>query len=194
MILMGLLMFFNSQAQQNKWKPWVIPELGYLSGTYEVTGDLRLQGGIQKNGWNFGLGTGVDYYHFTSFPIYAQARKMIGKKKGKPFLLTSLGISIPSVETSSKTDFRTMSLFSSFRPVSPEPYYYDMGFYGEIGAGYAFLNKKGRGLLLSLSFTQKRIEETHVNNNFAIQGMGAPNDEVNVYIMNRAAVRIGYKF
>ena len=51
-------------------------------------------------------------------------------------------------------------MWSSFRAPDNTPLYYDMGIYAEAGAGYAFLNKKGSGLLLSLSYTQKRIKET----------------------------------
>ena len=101
---------YKSNAQQNKWKAWGIPELGYISGTNGPSGDIRLQGGMQKNGWNIGLGTGVDYYRFTSFPIYAQGRKFIGKKKGKPFVLTSMGVNLPSVQTKQ----RNQPLFIDF--------------------------------------------------------------------------------
>ena len=81
-------------------------------------------------------------------------------------------------------------------PIAPpfsRPYYYDMGIYGELGAGYAFLNKKGRGLLLSLSYTQKRIKETTQDYNY-MQGTEQYTDDISVYIMHRAALRIGYKF
>jgi hypothetical protein len=192
-ILPSLLITLNCIAQQNKWKAWGVPELGYISGTYEVSGDIRLQGGVQKNGWNIGLGTGVDYYRFTSFPIYAQGRKFIGKKKGKPFVLTSMGINLPSEQTKQRNQPLFIDFIGLIAGPSPQPYYYDMGIYGELGAGYAFLNKKGRGLLLSLSYTQKRIKETTKDYNY-MQGAEQYTDDISVYIMHRAAVRIGYKF
>jgi hypothetical protein len=191
---MVIMLFISSEsrAQQNKWKGWGAAELGYISGSYEVTGDLRVQGGLQKKGWNIGLGAAADYYRFTSFPIYVQGRKFIGNKNWKPFILTSMGINFPS--STKKEANQMIAMWSSFRAPENSTLYYDMGIYAEAGAGYAFLNKKGRGLLLSLSYTQKRIKETGTNYYYATQGMGGPSDEVNVYIMNRAALRIGYKF
>jgi hypothetical protein len=193
MIVFALFISTGLQAQQNKWKGWGSPELGYISGSYEPSADIRLQGGLQKNGWLVGLGAGVDYYRFTSFPIYAQGRKMIGKRKGKPFILASMGINIPSASIN-KQQNPQIDFLSSFRAPDTVPNEYDMGIYAEAGAGYAFLNKKGRGLMLSLSYTQKRIKESGTNYYYMTQGMGGPSDEINEYIMNRAAVRIGYLF
>ncbi len=195
LLMIVIALFFSSEleAQQNKWKGWINPELGYISGNYEPSADIRLQGGLQKNGWLLGLGMGVDYYRFTSFPLYVQGRKMIGKRKGKPFILASMGANIPSANIN-KQQNPQIDFLSSFRAPDVVPNEYDMGIYAEAGAGYAFLNKKGRGLLLSLSYTQKRIKETGTNYYYMTQGMGGPSEEVNVYIMNRAAVRIGYLF
>ena len=194
MVSLSFFISFHLKAQQNHWRGWGLPEIGYISGSYEPSADIRLQGGLQKNGWLVGLGTGVDYYRFTSFPIYVQGRKMIGKRKGKPFILTSMGVNIPSGKNQDQPNqLIPIDLVSSFVPAST-PNRYDLGIYAEAGAGYAFLNKKGRGLLLSLSYTQKRIKETSTNYYYTRQGMGGPTDEVNVYIMNRAAVRIGYLF
>jgi hypothetical protein len=192
-IFSSLLISNESNAQQNKWKAWGVPELGYISGTYEISGDIRLQGGVQNNGWNIGLGTGVDYYRFTSFPIYVQGRKFIGKRKGKPFVLTSMGINLPSEQTKQRNQPLFIDFFRPIVPPALNPFYYDTGIYGELGAGYAFLNKKGRGLLLSLSYTQKRIKETTKDYNY-MQGAEVYTDDISVYIMHRAAFRIGYKF
>jgi len=105
-----------------------------------------------------------------------------------------LNINFPSVKNQDQPNqLIPIDLVSSFVPAST-PNRYDLGIYAEAGAGYAFLNKKGRGLLLSLSYTQKRIKEISTNYYYTRQGMGGPADEVNVYIMNRAALRIGYLF
>jgi len=183
---------FSTSAQQ-KWKGWGIPEVGVLSGSYQVTGDLRLQGGVQKNGWMIGLGSGFDYYRFTSVPVYAQGRKLFGKRKSKPFIVTSLGVNFPT--TTSTNEMTMENMLSSFRAPDGIPKRnYERGMYGEIGLGYAFLSKKGRGLLVSLSYTQKRIKESSLQYIYAGTIMEEPTPEINEYIMNRAALRIGYKF
>ena len=184
---------FSTSAQQ-KWKGWGIPEVGVLSGSYQVTGDLRLQGGVQKNGWMIGLGSGFDYYRFTSVPVYAQGRKMFGKRKSKPFIMTSLGVNFPT--TTSSNEIPTSDIMWSIRSQFPSgpTRTYNMGIYGEIGLGYALLSKKGRGLMFSLSYTQKRIKESSLQYIYAGTVMDEPTPEINEYIMNRAAVRIGYKF
>ena len=103
-------------------------------------------------------------------------------------------VNFPSSNNYKQQQPPVFDFLSSIRAPDTVPNEYDLGIYAEAGAGYAFLNKKGRGLMLSLSYTQKRIKETGTNYYYMTQGMGGPSEEVNVYIMNRAAVRIGYLF
>jgi hypothetical protein len=148
------LLTFSTSAQQ-KWKGWGLPEVGYLSGSYQVTGDLRLQGGMQKNGWMIGLGSGFDYYRFTSVPVYAQGRKMIGKRKSKPFIMTSLGVNFPTKTSSNEMTWANM--LSSFRSTDAMPTRnYDMGIYGEDRTGLCISKQKRQG---SLSFLKLYSEE-----------------------------------
>ncbi len=197
LLLSAFALFAINLTAQNKgakWKGWASPSIGYISGSYEVSGDLRAQGGLKKNGWNVGIGAGVDYYRFASFPIYAQATKMIGKRNGKPFITTSVGINIPSSNIPQYNFDDVIFLSSSIRAPDPVEKKYQPGIIAEIGGGYAFLNKKGRGLMLSLNYSQKRLTETGINYLYTVQMSGEATEEKTKYIMNRAALRIGYIF
>lgn len=178
------------RAQQN-WKPWVVGEAGLLFGTYELSGDLRMQGGMKKGSWLLGAGMGTDGYRLNSVPIYAQVRKMLGSKNMKPFVMSSFGanfagnIKPPFEDLSFVTMLARPELFMA--PVST----YRTGTYFDIGAGLAFRTNKKFGFNLSLSYTRKT--QTEDINQSIYNGTGGIENVTNTnkYLMNRYALRIG---
>lgn len=66
---MNLLPFYIL-AQTQKWKPAIIAEAGLLAGSYGPSGDLRARVGMQKNGWQIGVGSGVDFYRYQTVPVF----------------------------------------------------------------------------------------------------------------------------
>ena len=175
---------------QAKWKSWIVPEAGLMIGSYEPSCDLRLQGGILKNGWMLGLGTALDFYRYQSVPVYVQGRKMFGHKNWKPFVMASLGVNIPT--TRPAENLIPIDIVPT--TISEEnTNHYNTGIYGEAGAGYAFLNKKGRGFLISFSYVQKRTQEIYYSSFWTGSIQTGPIKQENIYIMNRFAIRIGWK-
>ena len=191
-VLSGLMLMFviGSFAQQKESKWWIVPELGLQAGSYEPSGDLRLNGGIYYKGWLLGAGGGLDYYRFKSYPIYVQTRKFIGNKRLKPFVFASGGINIPKETTVSKTNF---GFWNTLIAVQPVLYTYKPGAYGELGLGYALLSKKNRGLMMSFSYIQKNLSESYPTqiSNGTIGGI-EDSKEKQIYYMKRWCLRIGY--
>ena len=191
------LMFFisvGSFGQQRVQKWWVIPEVGLQAGSYEPSGDLRVNGGVNYKGWLIGAGGGLDHYRFKSVPLYLQARKFIGKKRLRPFIIASAGINTPIETTVSKSNnsFWNISIWNNVM-APPTIYTYSSGAYGELGLGYALINKKNRGLMLSFSYTQKNLSESYPNqiSNGTIGGI-EDSKEKQIYYMKRWCLRISY--
>jgi hypothetical protein len=174
---------------QQKWKPGFVAEAGFLAGSYEPSADLRAQFFINKNGWQLGAGSGLDYYRFRSVPVYAQGRKYFGTKKSKPFVLASAGANIPAL-----TDLEKSNASGSIMWWNNPPSSYSAGFYAEAGGGYAFLNTKGRGISLSLSYVMKSMTESYTTSYWLGFAESRVSEEKIVYYMNRLAFRVGYKF
>ncbi|MCF8340506.1 MAG: hypothetical protein K9I82_05990 [Chitinophagaceae bacterium] len=197
-IVLTCLMFMlvlGSYAQQKEGKWWIVPELGLQAGSYEPSGDIRLNGGINYKGWLIGVGGGLDYYRFKSYPIYVQTRKFIGNKRLKPFVFASAGINIPEETSVSKTSFwlENTLIINNLVAFQPTIYTYKPGAYGELGFGYALLNKKNRGLMMSFSYTQKNLSELYPNqiSNGTIGGV-EDSKEKQIYYMKRWCLRISY--
>ncbi|HSC54665.1 MAG TPA: hypothetical protein VLC98_13630 [Phnomibacter sp.] len=174
---------------QQKWKLGFIAEAGLLLGSQEPSGDLRGQFLLQKNNWQWGVGSGVDFYRFQSVPVYAQGRKYFSSAKSKPFVLASAGYNI-ATPTELQKNNGSISIWSW--PVPPSDY--SGGWYAEAGVGYAIMNKKGRGVTLSLAYVFKSIEENL--GDLPLWGDVRYNEtnKQNIYYMTRLALRVGYKF
>lgn len=191
-VLSGLMMLFEigSFAQQKESKWWIVPELGLQAGSYEPSGDMRLNGGINYKGWLIGVGGGLDYYRFKSYPIYAQTRKFIGNKRLKPFVFASAGINFPKETSVSKINF---GFWNTLIAVQPVLYTYKPGAYGELGFGYALLSKKNRGLMMSFCYTQKNLSESRpIQISDGTIGGIVNSKEDQLYYMKRWCIRISY--
>jgi hypothetical protein len=178
------------QAQQS-WKPWGVAEAGLLFGSYEGSGDLRLQGGMKKGSWLLGAGAGTDGYRLNSIPVYAQVRKMMGRKNMKPFVMGSFGANFAGKINPPFEDLSFVTMLA--RPdllVAPESTY-RTGTYFDIGAGLAFRTHKKFGFNLSLSYTRKTQVEDVTQSIFNGTGGIEPATNSNKFMMNRYAVRIG---
>lgn len=183
-----IVLFFSSTSYaQSVWKPWVVADGGPLWGGYEVTGDIRLQGGVKTNGWLIGAGTAYDPYRFRTLPVYIQGRRMFGQRKSKPFVVGSFGANIFLHD---KQEDANLTIWSW-----PVPdYQYSNGIYAEAGIGWAFRTTKKWGFNLSLSYTHKTNTETYNNTVWAGNSETESSINENKYLMNRLSLRIGMQF
>lgn len=177
-------------AQQN-WKPWAVGEAGLLFGTYELSGDLRVQGGMKKGGWLLGAGVGTDGYRLNSVPVYAQVRKILGTKNMKPFVMSSFGANFAGKIDPPFEDLSFVTMLARPDLFTPPVSNYSTGTYFDIGAGLAFRTNKKFGFNLSLSYTRKTQTEDITQSIYNGTGGIETVTNSNKYLMNRYALRIG---
>lgn len=190
-IFIALIILPCTLHAQQSWKPWGVAEAGLLFGSYEASGDLRIQGGVKQGGWLLGVGAGTDGYKLNSIPVYAQVRKMMGNKNMKPFLMGSFGANFAGKNDPPFQDLSFVTMLS--RPdlfVAPESSY-RTGSYLDLGAGLAFRTHKKFGFNLSLSYTRKTQVENVTQTVFNGTGGLETTTNTNKYMMNRYALRIG---
>lgn len=161
-----------------KWKLRAMPELGLQIGSISPSGDTRLNLLAEKKSWLLGLGGGVDFYRFESYPVYVQSRKSFVVGKWKPFAYSSLGYNIK---------WGSIGAFSS-------TYKYGGGLYAEAGAGLVARIKKKDRLYFSVGFVQKTVSQQYDSFYWlGIQNQVEPVTNTNVYTMNRLVMRVAFK-
>ena len=178
---------------QQVWKPGAVPELGFLAGAYEPSGDARANLLLSKKDWSVGLGTGIDWYRFRSVPVYLQGRKSFGARKSKPFALASGGVNLPMVNE----EAGQVGIWTGRWDMigwTPIPTAFNPGWYAELGAGYGFFNRKQRGFTLSLNWVFKSMSEWYETDAPALAETGGKDRTTTTYFMSRMALRIGWKF
>lgn len=175
----------TSTKKSSVWSPWGVAEAGVVWGSYEANGDLRLQGGVSKNDWKYGVGLAKDVYRFSSVPIYLQVRRSFLRGKRRPFLLASAGYNLAT-----ESDYTNP--FMGIWWGTPTTYQYTSGYYGELGAGYSFRSTKKWGYTLSFSYTRKTMSENY--NTVLWNGTDSETSETrNIFRMNRFAIRLGIR-
>jgi hypothetical protein len=173
-----------------KWKLGAMPELGLQIGSISPSGDARLNLLAEKKSWMLGLGGGIDFYRFQSYPIYVQARRVFTLGKWKSFAYSSVGYNI----------IGKVEQFSEWgniwgRLASSTSYKYGGGLYAEAGAGLVARIKKKDRLYFSAGFVQKTVTEKYDSFYWlGIQNQVEPVTNTNVYTMNRLVMRVAFKF
>lgn len=128
----------------------MIPQAGLLNGDKSVSGQVMLVGGLEKNGWGFGLGSAVDYYKVRTVPVFVEVRKNLTKKQWPVFAYFDLGYNL---EAALAMQYRQPGWGSKSR--------FRAGRYNEFGIGYALLNTKQKGFILGLGYSGKTITEIY---------------------------------
>jgi len=176
------------QAQQQHWKPWVLPEAGKLIAAADFSTDYRLNLGLEKKGLMLGVGGAIDQYRFQSYPVYLQARKSIVFRKVNGFLFSSLGYNL-------KSGTETVSNWSGWWLPSTKEVSYRGGAYTELGLAHAVKIRKKQRIHLSVSWVMKSVQESYPSSiwNPADQISRTINNRVR-YTLHRTALRVGWKF
>ena len=149
---------------------------------------------MAKNGWAVGMGSGIDYYRFRTVPLYIQGRKWIGQRKNKPFVLASAGLNLLALYPSQKTPNSWWAWPGPDPWVNTQTRYFNGGYYAEVGGGFAFLNKKQRGLTLSLSWVRKTLKEWYETDAPPNISPGMKDRTTTQYLLNRTVIRVGWKW
>jgi hypothetical protein len=178
-ILLLLLCAAPAQSQAIRQKGfYILPQAGVLKGEKKYSGQGIIVGGMEYRGWGFGIGTGIDWYRIRTVPIVADIRRNITVANQPFFVYANAGwnIAVP----------RDKEYFLKGSG----------GAYGEAGLGYAVLNKKKKGILLSIGFTSKTVTERFMETTY-IWTFPVTSHETERridYTFNRFILKLGYKF
>lgn len=176
-----------AQSKKPKLKHYFLTQAALLNGDRSVSGQAQLTTGIEKkNGWKFGLGTGLDFYKVRTVPVFADVRFAFGKNR-RYFSYTDLGANFVWALESQyvyhwSAGMNTRAAFGT-------------GLYGDIGFGYALGGEKKGGLLMSFGYSVKtlsiRYDET-VYKEFPPYGIEYREHKLN-YTLNRLVLRMGVR-
>lgn len=190
-----LLICFCIQVEAQKTKQtqsYLMPQIGLLDGNQSTSFQFQVVGGFQKNNWQLGIGSGLDYYKIRTVPLFLDARHFFGNKK-RAFAVVNIGYSIPwPLEEQYKLVYdpgENRNLKSKF----------DMGLYSDIGIGYQIPFGKQQMLSLSLGYSVKKNTEIYDAHYDWIWGWpitqpGAQNNEKRMdYTFRRLSFKTGIK-
>jgi len=152
LFIAGICLLSTSlMAQTGKVKKassYLMPQIALLNGSSGAGAQVQLAGGLVKNNWHFGLGTGIDYYELTSVPVYSDVRYHFGKEK-KAFAYANLGYNFHWKES---TEGRVYIMPPPNSTVKG-------GLYTDLGIGYNIGLGKNQSLALSIGFSVKQLTE-----------------------------------
>jgi hypothetical protein len=189
-----LLLLPGSQAQKAAWKFTGMADAGIVWGSYEPSGDIRLRGGLQRGAWSLTAGSGLDYYRFRSVPVFAGGQYFLGSSRSKPFVYAHGGVNLPALQEDEKGYSISTPPMVWIAPWMMVPNTYKAGYYADLGAGYAWLGKKGHGVNVSFGYTAKSTVEEVLASAYGGPGISTTYTEKFTYNMNRFALRVGYKW
>ncbi len=149
------LLSTNLMAQTGKDKKstsYLMPQIALLNGSSGAGAQVQLAGGLVKNNWHFGLGTGIDYYELRSVPLYSDVRYHFGKGK-RAFAYANIGYNFSWTEN---TDDRVYIMPPAMNTLKQTG-----GLYTDFGIGYNINMGKNHALALSTGFSVKQMYEEY---------------------------------
>lgn len=176
-----------AQVKPIKGSFYLLPQIALLNGDQSASGQVQVAGGIEKNGWGLGIGTGIDYYKVRTVPVFADLRKSFGKNSAV-FSYLNIGSNLAwPLESQYSTDY-IWGLGGRRSDLSN-------GLYTDLGIGYTIRGKKKEGIVLSLGYSMKTIRETRYGTIYRDFPPYIPETRETKldYTFNRIAFRLGVK-
>lgn len=172
-------------AQKEKTRLYLLPQVALLNGDYLVSGQVQLSGGmIIKKRFSVGIGAAVDYYHVRTVPVFIETRAAFGKSQ-RIFSYLSAGTNRP---WALQSQYQTHWLVSGTTKDE-----FTGGAYADLGIGYAFSGATKKGWMMSIGYSMKNTgmhyTET-VFRDFPPYGFDVRERSFN-YTFNRIAVKLG---
>ncbi len=156
--------------------------LGLLVGGSGEGAAVQTINGVRYKSWNFGIGTGIDWYGIRSIPLVADVRRSFTNKKYKPFVYGNAGINFPW-----ESGYGYSVGFSSIETS------YKNAFCGELGLGYKVSLKNQTAITMSAGFSYKEIKVQETNIVSGIPGF-SKSTSLYEYYYRRIAIRMGFSF
>jgi hypothetical protein len=187
MVLLLCSMQLLAQKPAKRSKLYIVPQLGLINGDRYVSGQVALVGGKEKDGWGIGIGAAVDYYKLRTLPVFVDVRKNITNADWPVFAYANFGVNIPApLETQTR-------VYSPWYNTSDSRY--QAGLYTDLGLGYAMLNKKHRGFVMSIGFSSKGNTEKYMEtiyNDFPPYKANQYERKLS-YSFNRVILKLGFR-
>jgi hypothetical protein len=166
--------------------------IGLLVGEQGSKTQLQTINGAKFKTWFVGLGTGIDWYHRRSIPLFISVDKDFLKKGNRNFFIAAnAGLNFPWKDDKNYNE--------GGYTIEKTP----AGFYWETGLGYRIgVGKKNDAILLQVGYSYKHIREDIKDVYYTY----APNLNIPVwspqpeitnridYYLNRLSLKIGWNF
>ena len=162
-----------------KWKFHSVNQLGLLQSEDKTAFELQSINGFQYSNFFIGLGAGLDYYKYKSIPLFADIRKYFGKANAAFFIYADAGIHFI-------WEKRNLSGYEI------DKYY--PGLYTGGGIGYKAGFKNGTGLLLSVGYSYKRVNDRLQAIDFCSSPGCSIQSDYYRYNLNRLLLLVGWNF
>ncbi len=182
LFLLTMLIGFRGKAQDKKIKFRSINSVGFVIGEHGSDIMLQTVNGIAYKNFYSGIGFGIDYYNFNSYPLFFDQRIYFGKRK-MGFIYGDLGYNISGKSKPGK-----------------EVYYYNgYRFYGgvftDFGIGYKMKFSKKSFFTLSSGFSYKEISnKVAINVPCASAGVCPVDYQTYKYGNGRVVLKAGVDF
>jgi hypothetical protein len=180
-----LLLFFTGHAQSDtaiKTKDiqfGSVNQVGILEGEAGSYFLLQTINGLRIKKWFVGVGTGLDYYHFRSVPVFFDLRKQLTRVSIPLYVYGDVGVHFPWKKNTKDDWYRTE--FSN-------------GWYYDIGLSYQFPLKQQYAIILSGGYAQKKMDENRYIVPYCINPPCAEIKEQYQYNFRRISVKAGLSF
>lgn len=177
-------------AQTNKIKKvssYLMPQMALLNGSSGMGAQVQLSGGLVRDNWNFGIGTGIDYYELRSIPLYTDIRYHFGKQQ-KVFAYMNLGYNFDWVQKMDDKVYIMPPVINTLK--------YTGGLYGDWGIGYNIKISKHHSLALSTGFSIKQMGEEYQELLFSIWPWPVTNESAIRkfdYTFKRVSLKVAYR-
>lgn len=139
-----IIISLSASAQKEKLKFHSINSIGITIGESGSHPLLQTINGLGTSDWFAGVGFGIDYYAYNTYPIFVDARKSFGNKS-RWFAYGDLGYNLPGKNTPGKEIYYYNT------------YHFSGGVYGDIGLGYKIPFSQKTLLVFSTGYTYKKL-------------------------------------
>jgi hypothetical protein len=187
-IFVSVLICCCTKGQAQKQAFYLLPQVGLVNGDDHVSGSVLLSGGFANKNWQYGAGTGYDYYKFRSVPVYAEVKRLFGANSNKIFIYTNAGWNIAFPLESQRYHY------SNWWWETTSKSKFSNGIIAEGGAGVFLPNKKGKGFVLSLGYSTKTLKESWTEMIWdPVASLQISTPRSNKYTLNRTVLKVGFR-
>lgn len=179
-LLLLLISCLQAAAQKEKFVFQSTVQAGLLEGERGGAFQLQTIHGFRYKTWSAGLGTGLDFYHTRSIPVFMNLRKAFGSGTQTPFVYASGGYNLPWLKEEDK--------YWGFSGA-------DGGLYFDAGIGYQLPVFKTSALFFSAGYSQKNFSRRETDGFvIAIWPAPPPRTRLHEYELRRLSIQTGLRF